>query len=207
MRVRATVRIRNDEMLRAREALGWSQTECATAAGASLRTVMRLEALDCRMDIALAVPVAATLGLALDKVYPMALAGKRPVTTMSVSQEVPEGRLLGLSAARALPAPEEGDGMMATRVDEALGKLSATSAAMIRMRFGIGQDPMTLGEIGGLCGVGGAAIAPKIHRIMRKMRKTGVLDEFKCLGRPAPPGRPSIYRVLARDKAGATQPG
>lgn len=82
MRLRASVKIRNDHMVAAREAMGLSQGGLASLAGVAMRHVQSFEAL--RYDTyrvstlkAAASRIAVTLGLSEEDVFPSEMEGKR----------------------------------------------------------------------------------------------------------------------------------
>ena len=82
MRLRASVKIRNDHMVAAREAMGLSQGDLASLAGVAMLHVQSFEAL--RYDTyrvstlkAAASKIAVTLGLSEGDVFPSEMEGKR----------------------------------------------------------------------------------------------------------------------------------
>lgn len=92
MKLRATLKIRNDHMISARSEHGWSQGRLAKAAGVPVAWVYRLEKLDFSGNPDLlethAYAVAATLGIPVEQVLPDGFAGKRLETTMVSISEV-----------------------------------------------------------------------------------------------------------------------
>lgn len=96
MRLRATVRIRNNALLLAREKKGLCQRALAELAGVPMTTVARLEKLDYsgRYDMAYAEKISVVLGISIDEVFPTELEGMRLQSDTRKDKDIEIGYLI-----------------------------------------------------------------------------------------------------------------
>lgn len=200
MRLRATVRVRNDAMVAARQAARWSQADLAREAGTSVNVVQRLEALDYSQPgtVAATADVAMALGLAQADVLPPDLVGERVPTTMVCISEVPTDRLLAARSERlALPAPDEALIAEETRAAlraavDALARepergierrgTRARMARILRRRYGLdGRPPATMDEIARCENISGTNVANLEARAMHALRCTSGSRDLRRL--------------------------
>lgn len=114
MRLRATVKIRNDHIVAAREERGWSQKETAMHAGIPLFWLANFEALRFTGNIKIATRyatlLAATLGIKTNEVMPEGVWGVDIQTTRMAIQDVPADLLISSVNGGnrfILPAPDD----------------------------------------------------------------------------------------------------
>jgi len=164
IRVRASVRFRNDALLRAREAAGKNQRDMAKFCGVPFGVYADLE----RMDFSEALSevttrtllrhgetVAVALGLEVETIAPLELVTARvgPKDFTAVADVSPKALLhAGTRYAEraALPA-----GFVAEQaenygvLESAMRRLTCRQRRVLEMRFGLGgSPPMTLDEVG-----------------------------------------------------------
>lgn len=161
--LRATIKIRNDEMISARERLGLNQTELGKLADLHVMDVARFEALrwsDIRGDIrAKASSIAGVLGLMEQDVLPPGMDGVSIQSTRTARAYVPVDSLLSMTKeVRLLASPAADDTAMTEETNRVLREMVSTlpgrEAGIIDMRFGLdGQGPRTLEETARAYGV------------------------------------------------------
>jgi RNA polymerase sigma factor (sigma-70 family) len=158
VRLRATVRLRNEEMLAARARLGLTQKALADAANVPITVVCALEALQfdaCRpTNLARYVRrVAGILEISPECVMPPELVGARIESERTAVQEVPAGLLLDaaqelrgrLLAQSPSTAAEEVEAR--AKVRDVVATLPEREQRALQMRFGIGRAEASDGEI------------------------------------------------------------
>ena len=149
MRIRATLRLRNEAMLAAREALGLTQKALADQAGVPLATVAAFERMDYtgRRVWEKAREVALVLGQDLGLVLPPECAGQaHPHTFVRVAELEPSQlESLHRSVMRKLPGPSEAleAKELASVVRQALSDLTYREREILAMRYGLGDDGYT----------------------------------------------------------------
>lgn len=154
MYVRATIKLRNDAMIRARKKLGWSQADLAREAGISTQVVCALESFDfsTKERPFQAQKVADALCIPVWNILPKSLHGTRIESTRVSVGEVDDRRLIEAMGSRAL-LPAADSGLIQRESTEELHKhtkrLSARVRQVLEMRYGLdGNGPRTLEEIG-----------------------------------------------------------
>jgi RNA polymerase sigma factor (sigma-70 family) len=187
MRLRATLKLRNDKMLNARESLGMNQTELAHAAGVTLFTVAAFEALNFAIKDAedKAVQVAVVLGLPVDDVLPEGLAGLKLPSIHRRSFEANASCLLATRERLTLPSPDQQAGGIEFRdaIAKVLHSLTYREREVIKLRFGLGGDKTTFSreECGKIFRVTAARIKQVEENAIRKMqhpRRSRRLESF-----------------------------
>lgn len=151
MKVRATLRLRNEAAMNAREAIGMSQAEVAKACGVSVRAVCYVECLKFgRVKLDNLVKIADFLQIKLEDLAPADLRKKVVGNTYSVSREMSSSVLLSFEQPLML---EDKDAPMASAemkdaIEKALDTLCFREREVVKLRFGIGgEEPMTLSEL------------------------------------------------------------
>jgi transcriptional regulator with XRE-family HTH domain len=194
VKVRATLTLRNEAMLAARERLGLSQAVLAEMAGVSLYDIGKFEHFDYRVDSELymvdrlaqrAARIAGVLELDVDDVLPPDLRGKAVVHKHVRQVEVEPGLLLsgvGESSARAaLPDGGLGDSWdlppLGSALGDALRSLPWNQREVLRLRFGLGGgEPMTLDATAGVLGISARDVRRAEDMGMKAMRASGLGD-------------------------------
>jgi len=160
MKLRATLRVRNDEMIRARWRKGLSQPRLAEAAGCKPWVVMALEKLD---YTSLAVTenvekIACVLELDTESVMPLEMSGGQYIADRQVIEDVPVSRMIASQNEMRglLPSPvdiaEEKE--LKERISEILNTMNDRDREVISLRFGLNDGKeYTLEEISRACGV------------------------------------------------------
>lgn len=152
MRLRATLRVRNEVMLAARGRRGWSQASLARAAGVTLDAVWRLEALDYRrrhVDVE-ACAVATALVLPVDAVLPEGLAGQRTWEDAHAVVEMDPSRLLAVHGTRWLLEDPSVTAERREMVERCLATMGDRERRVVRLRY---MDELTLEATGQEVGV------------------------------------------------------
>lgn len=172
MEVRAKLTLRNEAVLKAREARGWSQEALAAASGASIHDVQRIEYLDfsSRRTEDVAAKLAAALGLTFDEVCPEDAIGEKVPSTFVATKRVDLQDVLRFkeSTTRRLvmPSPDEAredaDKRNMAAASMALEMLPPRLRQIIELRYGLGEnsEAMTLN-----------AVAEKLHRSNTRIRQ------------------------------------
>jgi RNA polymerase sigma factor (sigma-70 family) len=150
MRLRATLKIRNDRMVSARERLGLSQTKLAEAAAASLHCVIELESLDYSRKKGLfeiSLQIATVLGVPLEHVLPDGVEGKTFLSKFQASKDLPIERLLPSPDRKTRQLTDGGIGEAERRMDgepdqyevldHALFYLTQREREIIRSTYGL----------------------------------------------------------------------
>lgn len=160
MRIRATTRLRNNDMVSARERLGLSVHDVARLSGVALNTVYDYEKLNYSGKRPKTIEqhadaIGMVLGIPSDLVAPRALWGcELPNTHVSV-RDVDPGMLLDAVEIRnvrtCLPSPdmEIEAGETKDAIEAAINTLSCREQEIIKLRYGMKDGrPYTLGEVG-----------------------------------------------------------
>ena len=163
MRLRATIKIRNEHMLAARQRLGMSQKVLAAAAAVPINWVWAFEKLDYSkgqtndLAVSYAAALADCLGLETSQVLPEELAGEKIETTRVAIADLPHSLLLSGACERfALPCPsEEAEASeLKDMVAEMLDTLTFREREIVKMLYGIGGGCIyTLEEVGRTFGI------------------------------------------------------
>ncbi len=187
MRVRAILKLRNDAMVSAREAKGWTQDQAAAMAGVPKHVVTTLESMitaDNDLNRNYALKIAIALGLQPDDVMP------DDYTPMKSSkhQRVIEMTPLQLSTVdqgyvASLPAPVSDDFDIDTFVSDVLPKsldyLTTRQRRVVEMRYGInGSQKSTLEEVGKRLGLTKGRVGQIEQKALYKMRATRGIQKF-----------------------------
>ena len=184
MRIRATLRIRNDKMISARQAFDLSQKDLDLIAQVPRGTTAFFEKLNYRYRTSLASildhaeKIAAALGVPVVNVYPPELQDQEIdsefVRVGDISEQaLLEGRKMW---AKALPGPlevaEQHD--LSKKIEEALDTLPWKQAAIIRKSFGLeGEPPMTTSELAKEFNLSRARVFQIRQTAVRKLRHPG----------------------------------
>lgn len=140
MRLRASLKIRNDHLIKAREDRGWSQGALAKAADVRLPAVAKLEALDYTRpgveDEAL--KIACALGIPSDLVLPLEHKQIRFETTHTRVSEIPSSHLIDTVRLSGVALIE--DSSMKEDFAEFIQKLPYRRREILKLRYGIDQE-------------------------------------------------------------------
>jgi len=187
MKIRATLTLKNNDMIAARERIGLTQYQAAELAGVGKTFYCDLERLNYRkVDEAMCSDqcvAAVAIALCLDEqqVYPDDLRGKRIISRHVRIADMPSDQLLDMSAvAASLPSPmdatDERDIKMI--VHDALNGLDEIEKNVIEWHFGIGQDdPLTFKECGKLLGVTGERVRKVEVSALKKLHDAKTLEK------------------------------
>jgi DNA-binding XRE family transcriptional regulator len=180
---RVQVRVRNNRLIKLREARGWNQSEAAREIGVSASTLGRLENLKDSAYIKktgkVRVPakkICDFFRVLVEDIFPPGLDG---VTTTSMETEVSLGGLLELSG--VVPDPRLLDDgaerrLLEGKVQSVLTTLTERERIVVEMSFGIGVDEATLEEIG-------LALDPQVGKSRAKEILEGALQKLRQPGR------------------------
>lgn len=150
MDLRATLRLRNDKMIAARERLGLSQKQVAELAGVHVCIIGSLESLrfaDVFGNSAQkASRVAGVLELEPEDVMPAELVGKSIQTEHVRRFSAPVASLLPEYNRFNLPSPSDAaaEGELSDSVDRVLRTLTNREREILKVRFGFGLDGETM---------------------------------------------------------------
>jgi RNA polymerase sigma factor (sigma-70 family) len=160
MKIRATLRIRNDAMIAAREAKGMSQADVAAVTGVPCGALQRLERLDFSAvkAAAHAACIAEFLGIDVDDVLPENMRGQKIDADFVKVARVDPQYMLGRMNADALTLPSGDERLLQLETTDeiraAVGRLNSRLQTVIRCRFGLGDErPLSLEETGKRIGV------------------------------------------------------
>lgn len=155
MRIRATLRLRNEHMLAARKTLSLSQSRAAAFCFMPLKNYRDLELFqyDHPKVAVFARNVADLLGIPVEQVLPSELAGTSIESTVTRFTDMEPGQLSALScqAQKALPAPDaEMDAEeIKIAISRVLDTLTFREREIVKLRYGIGGGyTYTLEEVG-----------------------------------------------------------
>jgi hypothetical protein len=154
MRLRATLRVRNDVMIAAREARDMSQGDLAKAARVPPWIVQKLEALQYRGSKTeeYAMRLASFLLVPLEQIYPgdVRFQDRDLPSTQVVVTEVPLDQLLPRDQQRlAIAGPDDlGDKILVrNKILQVLGTLKEREAGVLRQRFGLDGSEKSYEEV------------------------------------------------------------
>jgi len=149
MRIRATVRLRNEKMLAARERLGLTQRAVAELAHCGQAAYSDLERLKFAKTMVYerAVMIANVLEIDPEDIFPVELEGWQGQTTFHASQEMTPIALMEAAKVReerfTLPAPsdtvEQQD--LLEKVKECVDELPEKNRQVLVLRYGLGDKP------------------------------------------------------------------
>lgn len=160
MEIRATLNLRNERMVAARERLGLSQKAAASLSGVGLFRYARLEMMNAEgspdyLDDA-ARKIAAVLEIKDTDVLPPELVGKSIPHRLVRNFDIDIDRLLSPGASqdagrRALPPGDTMDRVLDQEIlrktlDWCLGKLTWREREVLKMRWGLDGERLTLDE-------------------------------------------------------------
>jgi len=178
MRLRATIQVRNDHMLKARERLGLTQADVAGIAGVSISLIGCLERLQFpstyRYEEALL--IADALHVPVESVLPEEMVGWQGKTKFAYTEEVPIKKLLDYENRTTthylLESPdvaiEKSDDL--ARLKLLIKTLSYREREIIKLRYGLdGEFSYTLEEVGRIFGVTREVIRQVEARAIRKL--------------------------------------
>jgi RNA polymerase sigma factor (sigma-70 family) len=157
MRLRATLKLRNEAMLAARERFGLTQKALSELSDVGLAEIGQMERLDYRMPRCAekASRVAGVLELDVEQVVPEQYASKRLWADIHVVREIDAGLLLTVSEdaarMRLLPAPSNDVELrdLKAAIESILSTLSWREGEIIKLRYGLcGEQAHTLSEVG-----------------------------------------------------------
>lgn len=193
VRVRAELRLRNDNIITARKNLGLSQKKLANAAGVPFFVVTRLEHLDYHGRIGEhANTLAEFLDLPLEIVMPPELEGKTIPSTIVVMTELDAGKLLDMQdrfkERFMLPAPGEtgsalDDSERRQAIEKALAALTVRERAAVELRFGLNEEAQerisTLDAIGKRFNVTRARAGQILDKALRKLQHPAIIKSLR----------------------------
>ncbi len=173
MKVRATLTLRNEAAIAAREKLGMTQVELGKACGVSQAHVSAIECLRfCDASEASIGKLAAFLCVDAEELVPPELRKQALPNRHRLVRDVSPAALLGLSATHMLEdkdAPMEAEEMRAA-IRGALDSLTFRERAIIKMRYGLYDgDEYTFEEIGRILRVTGRHAHEVEQRALRKL--------------------------------------
>ena len=184
MRVRATLRLRNDDMISARKALGWNQFELAKRAKVPPAAVMAFEALDYTRANAEAEAIAITVALKIgsDDVMPPELQGERIESTVERTSDH-----TAIALPVAPPTVPHTDRLLSAERSEMTRRLipclSETEQTVIAKRL----QGLTLEQIAQVVGGTKERVRCILNQAHSKMRR--MVDEYEDNGTmPGSPG-------------------
>ena len=194
MRIRATLTLRNEAIIAARERAGVSQKDVAMAIGVSIETYARVEKLDFSTPAPVNAAKLAAEFFQLDEpeVIPDALIGEKVQNKMRRVATIDAQRLLASPIARPeryiLPSPETA--AMETEaseiIDDAMEALTWRQRQVVDLRYGLhGKEAHTFLEIG-----------QEFKITQERVRQI----ELRALGKLQNPSHLNPINKLARDR-------
>ena len=178
MEIRATLRLRNNKMITARNRLGLNQFDAAFQANVPCSFLQRCEKLDYpKMDcFNYCFRLAVLLTLNPDDIIPSELQGHTIPSTFVATQQIDTDRLLEYKATfdsrNILPSPdiELQDKEMSANVMKALGTLSFREREILKLVFGLeGVGSYTLTEVAKIFKVTTERVRQVEARALRKL--------------------------------------
>ena len=174
MRLRATTRVRNDQLLVAREKMGLTQAAAAIFCGVPINAYARIERLDYRSgrDAVHAKAIATVFELSLEDVMPQELEGQALPPEFSQVREVDPSQVLEHSNMEALEAPVVEvleDSERAAALERALGLLTYRQREVLRLRFGLGGEKFSLCEVAKIFKIVPERVRQIEHKALRKL--------------------------------------
>ena len=181
MKIRATLKLRNDAMIAARETRGWSQKKLSEESGVDFLRVIAIEKLDFTHPNVVndAEIIATTIGVDKDEILSEGSVGKM-IENQHIRVVEPEMvHLLINSPSRILPAPDEDASMseMKEVVTKSLDQLSYREREILKLRFGLGENEgmtYTLEECARIFRVTRERIRGVESAALRKLHKIGI---------------------------------
>jgi transcriptional regulator with XRE-family HTH domain len=176
LKLRATLKVRNDVIIAAREQRGWSQTKLGEAAGVSLRAVAALEALDySHNDVENeALKVAVALEINPDDILPPGFAGRKLQSRFSSVRTVDVNKLLDSPEMLQIAAPEKPDPIttkeLHDEVRSVLKTLTKREEFVLCKRDGIDGDCHTFLEISDMLRLSLERVRQVYYRALRKLQ-------------------------------------
>ena len=148
--VSAELRLRNAAMVTARKQLGMSQSRLAAALGVSVSVIQRLEKFDYshKADAVEVERIAGFLTVDPSVIMPEDLRGQQIQSSFFATRGVAAAKLLDLQARceerLLLASPEEQLGIKerSATIKKVLGELSFREREILRLRFGLGGEPV-----------------------------------------------------------------
>lgn len=144
MRLRATTRVQNDEMISKRKALGLTQADLSKACEVSTQLISRLECLDYKRQLAAfeqAKAIADFLDMEVENVFPRELIGKQFNTKMIAVKVIDNSRLIEYADERLLLSYEGNhkkvDQSLISEILEHMSDLSLREQEMVKLRHGL----------------------------------------------------------------------
>lgn len=175
MKVRATLKLKNELAVAARERLGLTQKEVAAQARVKQTDVSRLECLQFR-DVSNDVlqNLASFYGLEPEDLVPPDLRTEKVGNSFTLQVDIPASRLLSLRDGKAISASapmEQGEGRDV--ILRAIGSLdSFREREVLKLRYGLdGNDEHTLEEVGKVFRVTRARVEQIEKNAIRKLRR------------------------------------
>ena len=181
MRLRASVKVRNDHIIAGREALGMSQTALGKACGTGIMPVVWLERM--RYDAYRnpetlrdhAAKIAAFLCIDMELVYPTALTGKNMAADQVIVSDVKIGTILGNNSFKQIGEPL--DDLIAdenlTILNDSIVELGPRAEKIVKMRYGISpySEGSTLAEISKAVGLTAERVRHIEYRARRSLQR------------------------------------
>ena len=186
MRLRATVTIRNEPLLAARERLGLTQEEAAEWCGVTLSLFGRLERLEFPKTYPYenAALIANALHVNVEDIFPEELVGWRGETKVTYTQDVKPDRLLEYKNKQEghyiLPSPDEQvessiELERMCRLVAGCTSLTKQQRRVIELRYGLGPDGepkyLTLSATARVLGVGRERVRQCEAMAIRKLQR------------------------------------
>lgn len=175
MKVRATLKLRNEAMISAREQLRISQTALAEALEMPLKTIVDMEKMDFTNPLTCArvEAVAGFLCILPQEIMPPTMLGERMWSdyVITIEMKAMAGRI---NERLSLPSPIEVASFEETKsvMLVALNMLTDKERMVISMRYGLnGQTPKTLDEIGTQIGLTKSRIGSIESSSLRKLER------------------------------------
>lgn len=183
MKVRATLTLRNEAAIAAREKLGMTQVELGKACGVSQAHVSAIECLRfCDASEASIEKLAAFLCVDAEELVPPELRKQALPNRRTLVRDMAPAALLGLRATHILEnkdAPMEAEEMRAAVVG-ALDCLTFREREIIKLRYGLDDgDEYTFEEIGRIFRVTGRHAHEVVQRALRKLMAPVNAEQIK----------------------------
>ncbi|MBE3039693.1 MAG: sigma-70 family RNA polymerase sigma factor [Chloroflexi bacterium] len=176
MQIRATLRLRNNAMIAARQRFGLTQSDLAKLAECSITSIQYLESLDWRRSCCgiIAERIAGVLDLGVDDVVPPGGEGIAIVANQVRVAEIEVGALLTMTERQEQLEYDAIDQIQAEDVHAALrNALTAVTErerTILELHYGMnGETPLTLKDIGMRLGITCERVCQIEARALRKL--------------------------------------
>ena len=175
MRVRATLKLRNEVAIAAREKLGMTQHQVADASGTSQSAVSAIECLRfagvCAKNVS---QIATFLGIDPDELVPIHLRGENLLNEQKIVREIPDTVLIGMREPILIEdkdAPLQAEEIKIA-IHQAIDKLTFREREILKLRHGIPDGhEYTMEEVGSIFQISRERVRQIEARAIRKLRE------------------------------------